>query len=82
MKPSYNYWVAKGLILQTRSLMAQNDLFQGEQTLKSVRDHYPKTDDGILEEAEALWSELMAVKNAPKEIVPEPKPIIEVNGEK
>ncbi|MFT7344885.1 MAG: tetratricopeptide (TPR) repeat protein [Lentimonas sp.] len=82
MKPSYNYWVAKGLILQSRSTINQDDLFQAEQTLKSVRDHYPNSEDGIMEEANLLWDQLMTIKSAPKEIQLEPKPIIEVNGEK
>ncbi|MBU2020533.1 MAG: tetratricopeptide repeat protein, partial [Bacteroidetes bacterium] len=31
MKPSYNYWVAKGLLLQSKALMIKGDLFQAEQ---------------------------------------------------
>jgi len=79
MKPSYNYWVAKGLILQSRILIIQNDLFQAEQTLKSVIDHYPDPDDGILSEANELWDELMQLKNKPKSIEEETEPEIEVN---
>lgn len=79
MKPTYNYWVAKGLILQTRILIIQNDLFQAEQTLKSVIDHYPDPDDGILSEANELWDELMQLKNKPKSIEEETEPEIEVN---
>jgi TolA-binding protein len=79
MKPSYNYWVAKGLILQTRILMVQDDLFQAEQTLKSVIDHYPIQDDGILSEANELWDELMQLKNRPKSVQQEGETVIEVN---
>lgn len=79
MKPSYNYWVAKGLILQTRVLIAQNDLFQAEQTLKSVIDHYPDPDDGILSEANELWDELMQLKNQPKSVEEQQETVIEVN---
>ncbi|MFN5846675.1 MAG: tetratricopeptide repeat protein [Flavobacteriia bacterium] len=81
MKPSYNYWVAKGLILQTRILMLQDDLFQAEQTLKSVIDHYPDEDDGILAEANELWDELMQLKNQPKSVQEEEETVIEVNEE-
>ncbi|HIP31654.1 MAG TPA: tetratricopeptide repeat protein [Crocinitomicaceae bacterium] len=81
-KPTYNYWVAKGLILRTRILIKQDNLFQAEQTLKSVMDHYPIPDDGILDEANQLWSELMQLKDTPKEnITPDVDPIIEINGQ-
>lgn len=79
MKPSYNYWVAKGLILQSRVLIAQGDLFQAEQTLKSVIDHYPVEDDGIKSAANELWDELMQLKNQPKSIEIQEETIIEVN---
>jgi TolA-binding protein len=79
MKPSYNYWVAKGLILQSRVLIVQGDLFQAEQTLKSVIDHYPIEDDGIKAEANELWDELMQLKNQPKSVETPEETIIEVN---
>lgn len=80
MKPMYNYWVAKALLLETRILIQKPDLVQAEQTLKSVMDNYPISDDGILDDADILWAELMVVKNPNKEVIPENKPIIEVNG--
>lgn len=79
MKPSYNYWVAKALILQSRILIIQNDLFQAEQTLKSVIDHYPNKEDGILSEANALYDELMQLKNKPKSLQDSEKTVIEIN---
>ena len=63
MKPSYNFWVAKGLMLQVRIQMINDELFQAEQTLKSVIDHYPNETDGIMLEANELWDELMQLKN-------------------
>ena len=63
MKPAYNYWIAKALILQTRVLIGKEDLFQAEQTLKSVMENYPDKEDGILAEANELWDELMQLKN-------------------
>jgi tetratricopeptide (TPR) repeat protein len=80
MKPAYNYWVAKALILQSRTLILKDDLFQAEQTLKSVKEHYPNQEDGILMEAEALWNELMQLKNKPKSVSVENEAEIEVNG--
>ncbi len=81
MKPSYNYWVAKALILQSRILITKNDLFQAEQTLKSVRDHYPIQDDGILDEANQLWDELMQLKNKPKNLQPNGNNVININNQ-
>jgi len=81
MKPAYNYWIAKGLILQTRILMAQNDLFQAEQTLTSVIENYPDKEDDILPEANDLWDELMQMKNSPKSIKEEGETEIELNDE-
>jgi len=79
MKPSYNFWVAKGLVLQVRIQMINDELFQAEQTLKSVLDHYPNETDGILTEANELWNELMQLK-APKEKEEEEVPKrIEIN---
>jgi len=80
MKPIYNYWVAKALLLETRILMIKPDLVQAEQTLKSVMDNYPVSGDGILDEVDILWAELMVLKNPDKNIDPNNKPIIELNG--
>jgi tetratricopeptide (TPR) repeat protein len=80
MKPMYNYWVAKALLLETRILMVKPDLVQAEQTLKSVMDNYPVSNDGILDEADILWAELLVVKNPNKNVDPQNKPIIELNG--
>lgn len=81
MKPAYNFWIAKALILRTRVFMAQDKLFDAEQTLKSVIDHYSIQDDGILDEANVLWDELMQLKNQPKNINPGTNPIIDINGQ-
>ncbi|MDX2359492.1 MAG: tetratricopeptide repeat protein [Crocinitomicaceae bacterium] len=80
-KPTYNFWIAKGLILRTRILIMLDDLFQAEQTLKSVIDHYQESDDGILDEANELWNELMQMKDDNKSLTPDVDPIIEINEE-
>jgi len=67
MKPSYDFWIAKGLILKSRILIKEGDLFQSEQNLKAVMEHYPNTDDGILEEANTLWDDIMLLKTPPIE---------------
>ena len=80
-RPAYNFWIAKGLILRSRILIVQDDLFQAESNLKSVIDHYPIPDDGILDEANELWNELMQLKDQPKSVTPDANPIIEINDE-
>lgn len=79
MKPTYNYWVAKGLILRSRILIQLEDLFGAEQNLKSILDHYPADDDGILDEAQELYDELMQLKNQERVVDPDVDPIIEIN---
>ncbi len=79
IKPSFDFWIAKGLILQTRILMAKPDLFQAEHTLKSVIDNYKIKDDNILLEANQLWDELMQIKNMPKSIEEKNTNVIEIN---
>lgn len=81
MKPTYNFWVAKSLILRTRILIQLEDLFAAEQNLKSVIDHYPIPDDGILDEANALWDELMQLKNQKSNFPEVTDPTIEIEEE-
>ncbi len=81
MKPTYNYWVAKALILQARLLILKDDLFQTEETLKSVIENYPNKEDGIIAEANEVWEELMLLKTTEKDITPKTTPEIEVNDE-
>lgn len=78
MKPKYNYWVAKGLILRARVYMSEDNLFQAEQDLRSIREHYPINDDGVMDEANQLWDELMQLKDAPKTIEEEGERTIEI----
>jgi tetratricopeptide (TPR) repeat protein len=78
MRPQYNYWVAKGIMLRSRVYMAQDNLFQAEQDLKSIRQHYKDQNDGIIDEANALWDELMQLKDSPKKIEEEGERIIEI----
>lgn len=82
MKPAYDYWIAKGLMLQTRILIAKKDLFQAEHTLKSVIDNYPNSEDGVLTEANQLWDELMQLKNKPKVETNSTPTVIEIDGKK
>ena len=38
-------------------------------------------DDGVLDEANLLWDELMQLKNQPKNLDPGTNPIIDINGQ-
>ena len=78
MKPKYNFWVAKALILRARVYMAEDNLFQAEQDLRSIREHYTVDDDGVMDEANQLWDELMQLKDAPKDIEEEGEKTIEI----
>ncbi|MDR0802217.1 tetratricopeptide repeat protein [Fluviicola sp.] len=80
MKPGYDYWIAKALILQTKVLLQKKDLFQAENTIKSVVDHYPVKDDNILQEAGELYNEIMQLKTQPKTLTnPSDPTVIEVD---
>jgi tetratricopeptide (TPR) repeat protein len=80
MKPSYNFWIGKALILKTKIDIAHGDYVQAEQSLKSVLDFYPKDlNDGVLVEANELMDELMQLKNPVKIIEEEPDKKIEIN---
>jgi len=62
-----------------RIQMINDELFQAEQTLKSVIDHYPNETDGILAEANELWDELMQLKNPQEKEEEENQKRIEIN---
>jgi tetratricopeptide (TPR) repeat protein len=79
MKPAYDYWVAKGLLLQTRISIANNDLFQAEYTLKSIIKNYSLTNDGILDETNNLMNEVQQLKNEPTPVADSTQTIIEIN---
>ncbi len=80
MKPTYDFWIAKALILQTQILIKKDDLFQAEQTILSVLEHYPDENDGVKLEAQTVHDELMQLKTAPKSnIVPQGTTVIEIN---
>ena len=68
-------------MLRSKVLIFQNELFQSEENLKSIIEHYPIADDGILDEANDLWSELMQLKEQEKEIVKEDGLEVEISDE-
>jgi tetratricopeptide (TPR) repeat protein len=78
-KPAYDYWIAKSLILQGRVFMVTDDLFQAEKTIDLVIQNYPNQDDGVLQEAEKVKSELMQLKNSPKDLEDKTNRMIDLN---
>jgi len=68
MRPSYDYWTAKAILLQAKNFMRTGDLFQAESALNSVANNYMNQTDGILAEAAEIRAELETLKSAPKNI--------------
>ena len=44
--------------IEIKILIKEGDLFQAEQNLNAVIEHYPVQDDGILEEANELMQQI------------------------
>jgi predicted Zn-dependent protease len=65
MKPAYDYWIAKSILLQAKVFIEKGDLFQAEQSVNTVLANYPHKEDGILSEAKQQIDELTQLK-APK----------------
>jgi tetratricopeptide (TPR) repeat protein len=78
-KPAYDYWIAKSLILQTRVFIAIDDLFQAEKTINLVINNYPNDADGVITEAERVKSELMQLKDKPKDTEDDTNRSIDLN---
>jgi len=75
----YGYWVAKALILQAKNSIGMDDLVQAEYTLNSVLNGYSNSEDGILDEANAVMAILQDLKNKPKSIENTNGGTIEIN---
>ncbi len=85
MKPAYDYWIAKGLLLEAKIFVEKGDLFQAEQTLNTVLENYPHQEDGILSDAKKQLEEVMFKKIPPKaeDIAPVETPVeIEIDESK
>ena len=49
--------------------------------MKSIQQHYPISDDGIIDQANQYWDELMQLKNVSKEIEEAEEKTIEIDEE-
>jgi tetratricopeptide (TPR) repeat protein len=70
MKPAYEYWIAKAFLLQSNVFIEKNDLFQAEQSLKTVIDNYPNKEDEILGLAQQQLDALIKLKQPKVEETP------------
>lgn len=80
-KPTYDYWIGKSLILQAKVFMITDNLFQAEQTINMVISNYPYEDDGVLAEAESVKSEILQLKDQPKDVENHMNRMIDINDE-
>lgn len=81
-KPAYDFWIAKSLILESRVLLAENEPYQAENTINLVLNNYPIQDDGIVDEAQAVKSEIEAIINPSNTTIKtETQNIIEIEEE-
>jgi tetratricopeptide (TPR) repeat protein len=63
-KPTYDYWVARGIILLGRNYMAIEDYFNAKHSLQSVVDHYDGKDKAeIVNTAQQLIDEIIEIEN-------------------
>ena len=74
----YDYWLAKGLIIQAKNSIGLDDFVTAEYTLNSVLSGYGNKTDGILEEANVVMREVLAIKNQGKDIQPQNNNTIEI----
>lgn len=64
-KPSYDYWVARGIILLGRNYMAVEDYFNAKHSLQSVVDHYDGKDKvEIVNSAQQLIDEIIEIETS------------------
>ncbi|MCB9195551.1 MAG: tetratricopeptide repeat protein [Flavobacteriales bacterium] len=64
-KPSYDYWIARAIILLGRNYMAVEDYFNAKHSLQSVVDHYDGKDKSeIVNTAQQLIDEIIALENS------------------
>ena len=64
LKPSYEYWIARGIILLGRNYMALEDYFNAKHSLQSVVDNYDGKDKAeIVNTAQSLIDQIIEIEN-------------------
>lgn len=81
-KPSYDYWIAKGIILLGRNYLAVEDYFNAKHSLQSVVDNYNGKDKAkIVNTAQGLIDEIIEIENgAQQKSIAVPDEEIEFNN--
>jgi tetratricopeptide (TPR) repeat protein len=81
IEPKNNYWKAKGAILKSNILFFTDKPIEAKELLEKVIKYYTVKDDGILDEANALLTEINSAMNKPKTVIEESETEIEINEE-
>lgn len=76
----YQYWMAKGLIIQAKNSIGIDDFVQAEFTINSVLKGYKVTDDGVLDEANEVMEVIQNHLNKEKDLGPQIDDTIEIGG--
>lgn len=72
--PTYDYWIAKGLILLSDVFLANGDIFQAKATLQSIVDNYTG-DQMLIQIAETNLQKLIEMEIPEEEVEEEPMQI-------
>lgn len=78
---SYDFWVAKSLIVQAKNSIGIDDYVQAEFTINSVLKGYKVKDDGIIDEANEVMQVIQAYKNQEKDLGPQVDDTIEIGDD-
>jgi tetratricopeptide (TPR) repeat protein len=82
LKPSYQYWIGKSIILLGRNYMALEDYFNAKHSLQSVVNNYDGKDKAkMVNTAQKLIDEIIAIENGgEKKSFVKPEEEIEFDG--
>ena len=79
IEPKNNYWKARGAILKSNILFITDKPIEAKDLLEKVIKYYTVKDDGILEEANVLLTEINSALNQPKTVIEQKETEIEIN---
>lgn len=79
IEPKNNYWKAKGAILKSNILYLTEKPIEAKDLLEKVIKYYAVKDDGIVDEANELLSEINSSMNKTKNVSEETETEIDIN---
>jgi tetratricopeptide (TPR) repeat protein len=79
IEPKNNYWKAKGAILKSNILYLTEKPIEAKDLLEKVIKYYAVKDDGIVDEANDLLSEINSSMNKTKNVTEETETEIDIN---